>query len=335
MDQAPFASLDFDSKVLPVGRQFATFASAMVNFAVSRDAEGPFAATAKVWRVGALMLTEAMVDPVLYDRDMVRIAADQVDHLYVNYHLSGGADFDDGEQVRRVDEGGLLVIDMRQPSRMAAHDRHIISVAIPRHLLLPRLEPFDPHGLIAHGGLVPLLGSTLRAICAALPETPATQAALVERLIVDLTAEALGDALRAAETVSRREESLRMRVRAYLDANLGEALDVAAICRELGVSRSRLYRVCNGGGGVVRLLQQRRLRRMRALLEDRGETRPIGELAEAMGFRDKSHFSRAFKQAYGIAPSVFRAGWQQNEQRSVVPGHDAARLFGRWVGEVD
>jgi len=334
MDRTRFSPLAFDSAALPADKRFATFASAMVNFDVSRRNDSLFAATANVWRVGTLVLTEGRIDPVTYDRGIARIAADQVDHLYVNYHVAGGVDFDSGGGIRHAGTGSLLAIDMRQPCRMISGDRQMLSLAIPRHLLLPRLDPFDPHGLIADGGLVPLLGATLQAVCASLPATPAAQAAAIERLIVDLVAETLLAALRAAEAVSPRSEALLMRVRTYLDAHLGEALDVAAICRGVGVSRSSLYRVC-GGGGVLRLLQQRRLRRMRALLEDPGETSPIALLAERTGFRDKSHFSRAFRQAYGIAPGAFRANGAAEESQPALSENEAARVFRRWVSELD
>lgn len=332
VEQAPFVPLRFESAALPAERQFPTFASAMVNFAVSREQEGAFAASARIWRIGALVLTEVTADPVTYDRDLARIAADQIDHLYVNLHLRGGVRVDTGTGLRAAEAGSLLVIDMRQPCRMHAGTRRAISLAVPRHLLLPRLQPFDPHGLIATAGLVPLLAALLQATCAKLPVTPAAHQAAIERLILGLLADTLLDALRSAEAISLREEALLARLRAYLDAHLAENLDVATICRDLGVSRSGLYRVC-GEGGVLRLLQQRRLRRLRALLQDPGEMRPIAQLAESTGFADKSHASRAFRQAYGLSPAAFRET-RLCEPRPVTAGNEAAQLFGTWVRDV-
>jgi len=329
-EQASFSPLRFDSAALPVDLQFPTFASGMANFDLSRENEGAFAVCANVWRIGGLVVTEVCADAATYERGMQRIRADQTDHVYLNFHVAGGVRVDVGQGMRRAGAASLLVIDMRQPCRMAADARQAISIAAPRHLLLPRLEPFDPHGLIATDGLVPLLGATLQAVCASLPVTPKAQAAAIERLILDLVVDALLGALRSAGNVSLREEALLTRLRAFLDAHLDQPLDVGAICRGLGVSRSSLYRVSGGGGGVLRLLQQRRLRRLRALLEDSGETRPVATLAQVVGFRDPSHASRAFKQAYGLSPNEFRTA-RLRADAPQVPANDAARLFRSWI----
>ena len=334
MNRATFAPLCFDSAALPVAEQFPTFASAMVNFDVTRAGAGGFAARAQVWRIGALILTEVRAEPARYFRDMARIIRDRVDHLYVNLHLSGGAQADCGQGMRNAGAGSLLVIDMAQPCAMVAEDRHTLSLAIPRHLLMPRLDPLDPHGMIVEGGLVPLLAAQWQSLCGALSVTPRDHASAIGRMMLDLLVETLQDALRARDANPLRSEALPGRVRAYLDAHLGSPLDVGTICRDLGVSRSGLYRACAEGGGVVRLLQQRRLRRMRALLEDRGETRSIAALAATVGFRDSAHLSRLFKRTFGVTPNEFRARGGQPMPDRPPAGHDAARLFGNWISDL-
>lgn len=335
MEQSSFSPLRFDSSVLPVEEQYRTFASAMVNFDMSRETVGPFAASASIWRVGSLVIAQVTAEPVCYDRPLSRVRADQVDHIYLNYHFRGVVRTGCGGGVRRAGANSLLVIDMRQPCRMDVGNIEEISVAVPRQLILPRLEPYNPHGLIATGGMTELYGGTVRTICGHLPKLDPTHAATLERVILDLAADTLLDALRTAEALSAHEEALVSRVRAYLDEHLSEPLDVAAICRGVGVSRSGLYRAFGGGGGVLRQLQQRRLRRMRALLENTAETRSIAALAEAMGFADKSHFARAFKRAYGMTPGQFRAGPDGREFPTPSADHQTARIFGNWVSTLD
>ena len=48
----------------------------------------------------------------------------------------------------------------------------------------------------------------------------------------------------------------------------------------------------------------RRLARARALV---GAGAPLAELAAATGFADQAHFSRHFKQAYGLPPGRWAA----------------------------
>ncbi|QKS00469.1 helix-turn-helix domain-containing protein [Sphingomonas sp. CL5.1] len=327
-----FSPLRFDSADLPVADQYRTFASAMVNFDMARDSTGPFAARALIWRIGALVVTQVTAGPVQYDRPLSRVRGDKVDHIYLNYHFRGAVQVDCGRGAARAGPGSLLVIDMRQPCRMDVGSIEEISVAVPRHLIMPRLESFDPHGLIATGGMTELLGATLRTICTSLPKVEPVHASTLERAIMDLAADAVLEALSKAEATTKRQEALASRVRSYIDAHLAEPLDVAAICAGVGVSRSSLYRAFGGSGGVLRQLQSRRLRKMHQLLDDPAETRSIAALAQVTGFADKSHFARLFKRAYGTTPGQFRAMPGARDRK--VRDHHVAQVFGDWVSEL-
>jgi transcriptional regulator GlxA family with amidase domain len=44
----------------------------------------------------------------------------------------------------------------------------------------------------------------------------------------------------------------------------------------------------------------------RSLVDPRLATNTVGEIAYSWGFKDAAHFSRRFRQAYGIAPRDYR-----------------------------
>ncbi|WP_158266411.1 helix-turn-helix domain-containing protein [Allosphingosinicella deserti] len=296
----------FDTSVLPEDEQFSTYASGIPNWDMSRPGSGAFAARAMIWRLESIVVAQLHADPACYTRSAERIRADRTDHFYVNYHYRGRARVDCGQNGSVSGPRSLLVLDTRQPCHMEVDTIDEISLAVPRHLLIDRLEGFDPHGLIASDGLASLLGSTLRATCATLSKLGPSHVAAVQRVLLDLVVETLLEALRAAAARTAREEELASRVRAYIDRHLGDELDVATLCRALGISRSNLYRSFGEPGGVLRHIQARRLRRMQAYLSEPSETRSISALAHATGFRDKSHFTRAFRKTFGVAPSEFR-----------------------------
>ncbi len=54
-------------------------------------------------------------------------------------------------------------------------------------------------------------------------------------------------------------------------------------------------------------IRERRLERCREELSNpRLANRSIGEIAYAAGFADLAHFSRRFREAYGLSPSDYR-----------------------------
>lgn len=298
--------LRFDSSVLPEEEQFATFTAASVNFDISRSGDGPFAARALIWRIGGVIVVRQTTDAVSWRRSAERVRADRVDYIYINYHYTGRFTIDAGHSIRRGGAGALFAVDMRQPVGIDDEAMRKIYVAMPRRALLDRLDGYDPHGMVLDGAATALLGATLNGVCDALPRMTAAQVPMTEQLLLDLVARTLLGGLRDGGTRNTREDELASRVHAYIDAHLGDMLDVPTLCQQIGVSRSNLYRAFGAEGGVLRQIQARRLRRLRALLLDPGETRSVAELALAHGFADKSHFTRLFKQAFGLTPGAFR-----------------------------
>lgn len=83
------------------------------------------------------------------------------------------------------------------------------------------------------------------------------------------------------------------------------------LCRAVGVSRSRLYRLFEPAGGVSNYMRRKRLLKTRDALADNSDRRAISTIAEEWGFTDPSTFSRMFKAEFGMPPKEARElGWQ-------------------------
>lgn len=88
------------------------------------------------------------------------------------------------------------------------------------------------------------------------------------------------------------------------------ALTPDLLCREIGVSRSRLYRIFEPVGGISTYIRHERLRKTRDILADSSDGRSISTIAEQWGFMDPSAYSRMFKREFGISPGEARTeGW--------------------------
>jgi AraC-like DNA-binding protein len=79
-----------------------------------------------------------------------------------------------------------------------------------------------------------------------------------------------------------------------------------ALGQLVAMSRSKLYRIFEGTGGVARFIQEERLSVARRRLADSRDKILIRTLASEIGFLDHSTFSRAFKIRYGSSPKDFR-----------------------------
>lgn len=100
------------------------------------------------------------------------------------------------------------------------------------------------------------------------------------------------------------------RALSYIDQRYADAeLSVHEIAEQVGVSGDYLSRQFKQMLGIAaqEYLKRYRFARAMALLQ---AGRPVGEVSEAVGFRNLCHFSREFKKEMGITPSQYR---NQNE----------------------
>lgn len=127
---------------------------------------------------------------------------------------------------------------------------------------------------------------------------------IVQSLLLLLTAAVAPGAQAFDDARGPIDNALVERARRYIDAHLLEPdLTPDRICRDIGVSRARLYQLFGEEGGVMRQITRRRLRHAYHVLGDptRRHQR-IAEIAWAHGFPDEKYFHRLFKAEFGHTP---------------------------------
>lgn len=96
------------------------------------------------------------------------------------------------------------------------------------------------------------------------------------------------------------------RVKAFVDANLNEALTIENLANEACLSPFHFARAFKAATGMAphRYVTDRRVERARALI---GGTRlALAEVADMCGFSSQAHFTRWFKHIVGTTPGAYR-----------------------------
>ena len=209
-----------------------------------------------------------------------------------------------------VPAGAISLNDLSQPYRRnRAPETESLILVLPRSSISAVLSDEDAlHGLILQGGAGRLLADHLQSLVAHSHSIAATDAAHIAQATLHMVAACVRPSLEAVARASTPLNAARLRAAKRLVSDyLTTPLQIEAIAKALGMSRSQLYRLFEPEGGVVRYLTRQRLAAVRAALDNPLERRFIGEIGEAYGFGSSALLSRAFRQAYGVSPRDYRA----------------------------
>lgn len=322
----------FDSNALEMTDRFEAWRESIAPVfdvtPLSDDTGEDFRSVIEAYHLGEIMAGSVWTQPQNFHQ--ARRSA-RTDHMLVQVHRTGGYRGELGGTETRVREGYVSVIDLAQPLETVGGETDIINILIPRDYLSESLSaPEALHGLVLPPERGTFLGDYLQALLRRLPSLSQAEAPEVARITRDMIAACVRADAEAQERVRPQLAAVaRTRVKRYIEANLA-APDLApeAICAAVGLSRSSLYRLFEGQGGVVRYIQDRRLARIRASLQDPDETRSIGVLAEVYGFRSQAHFSRSFRSLFDISPQDLR---QRSRQEPAGPVDGDQGDLKRWI----
>lgn len=199
--------------------------------------------------------------------------------------------------------GDLIVNDVARPNDCLVEAGDVISLVVPRHLLPAHTAGLHGHTLT--DGVGRLLADQILSLYRNLPKLREHELPNVIQSTLLLLAAAVSP---SPETLHEANgpihDALLERVQRYIDVHpLEPGLSPEQICRAIGLSRTRLYKIFEADGGVMRHIRRRRLLRAYHALGDPGQHRSrIAELAWAHGFMDVKYFHRSFKAEFGHSP---------------------------------
>jgi AraC-like DNA-binding protein len=217
------------------------------------------------------------------------------------------------QEQRRVvlQPGHWILYDPRSPYSITNSERCTLLVThVPRTLLAGLRLP-SPHagemGSDNVAGLHGVFGSYLRALSDQLPGLPDAVGRAVSESVMGLLGSTLAESLRRIGEPMPLPSMLKMRVGQYLQMHLSDPdLSIQRIADALRCSKRYLHRVFEDDAvSLERQIWHQRLERCHsALTHEANANRSAAEIGFAWGFRSSAHFSRLFKQHYGITPGA-------------------------------
>ena len=160
-------------------------------------------------------------------------------------------------------------------------------------------------------GLSRVLHAMVNESFAEMRRLPGSSGRKLGAAIATMAWDALREQIEAPRMIGCRDE-LSMRVKTYIEAELADPeLSVEQIAHACSISVRGLHRhfAEDPAGSVSRYLWQRRLIRCAEALRDPSRAHlSITDVCFSYGFSSSSHFSRLFKDRFGVPPYQYRVG---------------------------
>ncbi len=237
------------------------------------------------------------------------IHSDDQDFFYLVMQQRGHARMCQNSEDADLAPGDMVLLDAGQPSDFYYHGlSQQLSIILPRYLVddVFRHKTVKTGQRIAADLKINRMITLLAASTLSLEEAEREeQQAFLEALAALLKPVACTTDFR---DISAQNHHLLSKAMTFIDSILDQGnISAAAVAREIHVSERTLYRLfAQAGMNMSRYVLDRRLERCALSLAESCDGRQISLIAERAGFCDLSHFSRTFKQKYGISPRLYR-----------------------------
>ncbi len=213
-----------------------------------------------------------------------------------------------------VAEGDYILVSTSDFYELSCPDNFInYTVKLPGQKLRERIPDIDDHlccRFPMNREMAQIAIALATKAAATLASTPSVHAAAIAQRIEDF----IGMVIECEDTTDVGQEKrarflLRQRISQYIRSKVEDQdLNPREIATRLGISVSYLHRVFNEHGSTVSayIMDQRLNLAYEKLASSSGLRATIAEVAYSTGFKNPSHFCKAFASRYNKAPSDVR-----------------------------
>ena len=277
--------------------------------------DGPFDASILGTSIGELTFTKFALSNIkaATTAQTIRHANNKTDQLFLSMVLSGTVRSGQNDRSTTDRAGDISIRDTNTPW-MIEHAGHteVLAIGIPRDRLEGMLGSARHFAGLTVSGDLPVTTLARTFLCDLLNVEDQLTPQTAERMVsvgLDLVAASIAERLAMDTPKALHGTLIVQRAKAYVAANLGDPdLDPAQVAAAVGVSLRHLQALFRDyGRNVAAWIWQQRLELAAQRLSDPACLHlPLGVLAYGCGFVSQSHFSRRFRDRYGVNPRDYR-----------------------------
>ena len=300
----------YSTLAVPATRRFDYWKEVVYRHCLAADSkplsQSRFDGSLTLNTVGALDICTLSSPLHYWERSEQHLRSGPAEDLWLGFARKGHGQIEQGSRKANLATGNLFLYDATQAFRFSLGGTENHLIRIPRALLTERLPRIAEYTAMVlddrRPGVVPL-----REMLHQAASTPASlqderisnrySSAVLDLLVISLELQDL--------KTSHQEMDLYGRIMQYIQRHLTEPdLSIEAIAKAHNVSTRTVTRAfARYQKTPVAEIWKERLNASREAIE-RGQVRSVSEAALDFGFSDFSHFSHAFRKAFGVAPNT-------------------------------
>ncbi|QFI69371.1 putative transcriptional regulator TRANSCRIPTION REGULATOR protein [Sinorhizobium alkalisoli] len=260
------------------------------------------------WRLDGLLIVQQRTPAHSYTRSRAMLRSSPIDHWSLGILRSGRAWTEVDRRVTETAPGDLFLRSLGYPYRGRTTEAAGVFLFMPYELLADDAGILEAaNNSVLSGSLADLLLNFINGIEASLGVLRAEELPRIVQTMRDMVVSCVAASVTPSPVGVETNKGMMERAHRYIHLHLNSAeLTPDAICRAVGISRTRLYQLFEQSGGVLNYIRKRRLQHAYAALSDPTDSRSIAEIAEAAGFDVAANFTRAFSHEFGLSPREIR-----------------------------
>jgi AraC-like DNA-binding protein len=274
----------------------------------------PFSGRIECAALGDIILAKLMATANHFQRSLLTETPTLPVPVLLFIQLSGSNRFDQHGRSSTLHPGDWCLIDTLYPfdswSLGAGVEVLVLTLGRPADAdLLGLLEQGVARRWDGRTGMSRVLQCTVLETFEQMNRLALSSRTNLDRAITDMVWAALREQIETPAGLGHQQRQCA-RIKRYIEAQLDDAeLSVNSIAHACGMSVRSIHRAfaSDPAGSVSNYIWLRRLSHCAATLRDPGQARrPITEVCFSWGFKSTSHFSRLFKERFGVPPREYR-----------------------------